>query len=233
MMGGLTGGLRSTVRLFELPKENRELTERIAQLEAEVDLYHDSLADSINDSQITFSDPAYTYIVAKVVSSSINKRDNFIVLNRGIEDGVYENMAVITPSGEMLGYIAGCSSHYSAALSILSDSFTTSGKIKGGANYGSVSWSGHSRYSVSMNELSKYEIFEVGDTVVSTGFSQIFPGGVTIGTVSSFELNEMHTAYNVEIDLAAEVTSINYVLIVGSRESGEIEALLEDVQGNH
>ncbi|MFI3280833.1 MAG: rod shape-determining protein MreC [Rikenellaceae bacterium] len=233
MVGGVNGALRSTVRLFELPKANRELVERISQLEAELDLRTEHLTENLDPSQIIFDNPSYNYIVARVVSNSINKQDNYIVLDKGVDDGVYERMAVITPAGEMLGYVAGCTSHYSAALSLLSNSFTTSGKLLYGDAYGSIHWSGRDRYRLSMKELSKYESVNVGDTIVSTGFSNIFPGDVRIGTVASYEFNEMRTAYNVEIDLAVEMTSIDYVLLVGSRDSGEIEELLQEVESNN
>ncbi len=230
VVGGVNKYMHNTAHLFALPAENRELVERIALLERQVSHFESISSAEVNADQITYSDPLTTYIVARVVSNSINKHDNFIVLDRGVEDGVCERMAVITPTGEMLGYIAAASSHYSAALSVLSSSFTTSGKIKDGANYGSIRWTGESRYRVSMSELSKYEPIEVGDTVVSTGFSQIFPRGVTIGSVASFSFNEMQTAYEVEIDLAAQITAIDYVLIVAHRDQGEINELLEEIE---
>ncbi|MFI3279652.1 MAG: rod shape-determining protein MreC [Rikenellaceae bacterium] len=230
--GGISGTVRSATHLLSLPQENRALSERIAQLEAEVDHYAMAAVDTLGVDDIIFDDPAYSYVVGRVVSNSINKLDNFIVVDKGVSDGVREQMALITPDGLMLGYVASCSSRYSAALSILSHNFTTSGKLKGGANYGSVSWSGENRYHVQMSELSKYEPISVGDTVVSTGFSNIFPGDVVIGTVASFEFNEMQTAYNVEIELAAQITAINHVLMVGNRESGEIEELLHEAENN-
>ncbi len=231
MLGGLNGALHNTYRLFELPAENRALSEHIAQLEQQLD-YYTKLEDSPSVDQIVYSDPDYTYTVGRVVSNSINRKNNYIVVDKGVSDGIYQRMAVITPTGEMLGYVEACSDRYCAVLSILSTSFTTSGKIEGGDNYGSIRWQGKDRYHVSMRELSKYESVEVGDKVVSTGFSQIFPRGVTIGHVASFSYNEMHTAYNVEVELAAHLTSLDYVLLVGNRESGEVESMLDYVQQN-
>ncbi len=231
IVGGVNGLFRNTIRLFELPEENRELTEYIARLESQLDGYNTLSCDLLpNEEEISFENPEHSYIVAKVISNSINKRDNLIMLDRGFEDGVYENMALITPTGEMLGYVVGATAHYSAALSILSSSFTTSGKLTGGTHFGSINWSRKNRYSISMQELSKYALINQGDTIVTTGFSNIFPGGVTIGTVNSFELDQMGTSYNVEIDLAADVSAIDYVLIVGSRDSGEIDELRQEVE---
>ncbi len=230
--GGVAGTVHNATHLLSLPQENRALSQRIAELESELDYYASATIDTLDVGEIIFDDPTYSYVVGRVVSNSINKLENFIIIDKGMSDGVREQMALITPDGLMLGYVASCSSRYSAALSILSHSFTTSGKLKGGANYGSISWSGESRYHVSMSELSKYEPINVGDTVVSTGFSNIFPGDIVIGTVSSFEFNEMQTAYNVEIELAAQMTAVNHILAVGNRESGEIEELLQEAENN-
>ncbi len=230
VVAGVSGVFHNTIHLFALPAENRELAGRIAQLELEKDDLLAAVAELPAEDQITFSDPDYSYVVARVVSNSINKHDNYIVVDCGMVDGVREKMAAITPTGEMVGYVEACTDRYSAVLSILSDSFTTSGKVKGGSNYGSVSWNRGSRYGVSMSELSKYEAIEVGDTIVSTGFSQIFPGGVTIGRVASFEFNEMRTAYNVEIDLAAHITAVDYLLLVGNNNQSEVEELMNIVE---
>ncbi len=232
-VGGAQKLIHNTTHLFELPSENRTLTEHIAALEARLDNYQKvEMADSLAaiEDVVAFDDPDHLYIVARVVSNSINKHDNFIVLDKGVEQGVRENMAVISPTGEMLGYIAGCSSRYSAALSALSSTFSTSGKLLHGEHFGSISWGGDDRYSVKLTELSKYANINVGDTVVSTGFSQIFPANVVVGTVSSYSLNAMQTAYTATVELAADISATDYVLIVGRRDSFEIEELIDSVE---
>ncbi len=232
VMGRAQKVIHNTTHLFELPVENRELSHYIAELELKLGQLEQINNDKLH-TPILFENPEYTYIVGRVVSNSINKRDNFLVLDKGVEDGVRENMAVITPNGEMLGYITGCSSRYSAALSILSANFSSSGKLKEGEHFGSIRWSGENRYEVMMTELSKYALINVGDTVVSTGFSQIFPPNIHIGEVKAYEFNEMETAYRVTIELAADLSATDYVLIVGHRDSDEVYDLLGDVESKY
>ncbi len=233
VIGSGQRAIRNTVHLFGLSAENRRLSEYIATLEMEIDNFEAQQSDILPDDVTLFNNPEYTYIVARAISNSINKEDNFIVLDKGIEDGVRENMAVITPNGELLGYITGCSSRFSATLSALSYSFKSSGKLLDGEHFGSISWSGDSRYELTMSELSKYATINVGDTIVSTGFSQIFPPGVNIGRVKRFELNQMQTAYNVAVELSADITAVDYVLIVGRRDSMEIEELINDINSQY
>ncbi len=232
IVGGANGLFHNTTHLFSLPEENKLLVEQIAELKEQLDTY-EAVQSALPPEEILYHDPAYSYVVGRVVSNSINKSNNYIVIDKGIENGVHERMAVITPAGEMIGYVKACTDRYCAALSILSSDFTTSGKLKDGKNYGSISWNNQDRYHVSMNELSKYEDINRGDTVVTTGFSQIFPRGVTIGRVESFEFNEMQTAYNVTVELAVDVTSIDYVLLVSSREQGEVDSLLDMINTNY
>lgn len=232
-VGGAQSLIHNTTHLFDLSDENRNLTTHIAALEARLDNYERAeRADSLSavEQVVEFDDPDHLYIVARVVSNSINKRDNFLVLNKGIEQGVRENMAVVSPTGQMLGYIAGCSAKYSAALSALSSTFSTSGKLLHGEHFGSISWNGEDRYSLRLSDLSKYANINVGDTVVSTGFSQIFPADVMIGTVRSYSLNSMQTAYTASIELAADISATDYVLIVGRRDSFEIDELINSIE---
>ncbi len=233
VVGTAQRAIRNTTHLFELPSENRRLSEYIADLELRLDTFEAQQSEELPEDFIHFDDPAYTYIVARAISNSINKEDNYIVLDKGIEDGVHENMAVITPDGQLLGYITGCSARFSATLSALSHSFKSSGKLLNGEHFGSIYWEGESRYELTMSELSKYAQINVGDTIVSTGFSQIFPPGINIGRVKSFELNQMQTAYSVAVELAADITAVDYVLIVGRRDSMEIEELISDMNTHY
>ena len=71
---------------------------------------------------------------------------------------------------------------------------------------------------------------ERGDTIVSTSFSRYFPAGILIGTVEEFELNETRTAYTVRVRLAAEMSRLNEVVLVGNRDFYEIRNLQQSEQ---
>ena len=71
---------------------------------------------------------------------------------------------------------------------------------------------------------------ERGDTIVSTSFSRYFPAGILIGTVEEFDLNETRTAYTVRVRLAAEMSRLNEVVLVGNRDFYEIRNLQQSEQ---
>ncbi len=225
---GVWGGVRE---YFGLRTRNEILINRVAELENELSLYRHLASDStLWAGANPLTDSPYHYIVSKVVSNTINKLENYIVLNRGKRDGVRKNMAVISSGGAMVGYVASTTERYSIVVSILNTKFRTSGKISGQEQMGSIFWDGKSRYQVQMEELSKYTELEVGDDVVSTGFSQIFPENIAIGRVSEFALNEARTAYSVTIDLEADISSINEVVIVANNNFDEIDSIFKTIE---
>ena len=167
----------------------------------------------------------YEFMQAKVVSSSINRVRNFITLNKGLRDGVMSDMAVLSPSGEAVGYILECSERYSVAISILNTSFRTGCKIKGDGYSGSIEWNGGSPYEVTMRELSKYAKIEIGAEVVTTGVSHYFPSDMLIGWVESYELDESKTYYNAKVRLAADFSNLHNVVLVKYIDREEVVRL--------
>ncbi|MFI3282836.1 MAG: rod shape-determining protein MreC [Rikenellaceae bacterium] len=228
---GVWGGVRE---YFSLRSHNEILTQRVAELESELSRYRHMEEDSMLWSQSTVGDTnaetPYKYIVSKVVSNTINKRENYLILNRGERDGVRKNMAVTSAGGDMVGYIAATSNNYAVAVSILNTKFKTSGKIAGQQHMGSIFWGGEDRYSVNMGELSKYATITPGSEIISTGYSQIFPEGIRIGYVTLSNLNEGHTAYDVVVELSADISSLSEVLIVENSNYGEVDTLMQIVE---
>lgn len=220
--GGVAGALTDVGGYFSLAKENRALTERVAELEQRL-AYYGGLVDTV--ATIDISELQYEFMPARVVSNSINRTRNFITLNKGLRDGVMNDMAVLSPSGEAVGYILDCSERYSVALSILNTSFRTGCKIKGDGYSGSLEWNGGSPYEATMRELSKYAQIEVGAEVVTTGVSHYFPSDMLIGWVESFELDDSKTYYNAKVRLAADFTNLHNVVLVKYIERGEVVGL--------
>lgn len=230
LVGSIHGLFRNTRHFFSLPAANRELLERVVSLENELSLYREQAIYAALDTLESPLAGPYQYTSARVVANSINKQENFITLNKGLDYDISPEMAVVTPTGEMVGYIASCSDRYSVAVSILNTSFRASGEVVGDGHYGAIHWDGFDAGYVSMSDLSKYAQIERGDTIVSTNISNYFPAGIRIGTVESFELNETRTAYNVRVRLAADMTALHDVILIKNQDLNELHLLNASVQ---
>lgn len=227
LAGGLHGVFSDVKHYFELGRENKLLLSRVEELQTELVRYRSAeTAARLDGYMVGNTQTKFELTTASVVSNSINKRRNFIVLNRGLRDGVTPDMAVLSPDGAMVGYIVECSERYAVAISILNISFRASGKIAGGDYFGSILWDGADPRRVTMTELSKYAEPKEGDAVVSTGFSQYFPSDIPIGTVERVELNEARTAYTVDVRLAVDVSGLGDVILVRNNDLHEVKKLV-------
>ncbi|MBQ2373646.1 MAG: rod shape-determining protein MreC [Alistipes sp.] len=238
----IAGGVQSSIfgvkHYFTLRGENEALSQRVAELEQALAYYRGRDVDAATDSlTLDNIDPAmieslsqYRYTTARIIANSISRSRNFITINRGLMHGVMEDMAVISPSGMMIGYVVGCSERYSVVLPMLNIDFRTSGKIAGDEHFGSIYWSGKSPYKVEMTDLSKHADIEIGDEVVATGLSHFFPEGIKIGYVESYAINDTQTSYNVTVRLAADMTKLNNVILIENVDYGEITDLESNPQ---
>ncbi len=234
VVGGVHSLLSSVGQYFGLAHDNKLMIRRIVELEEQAAHLREQLLEARTNSGEGVEVPdtlleerlsQYRYEAARVVSNSINKSHNMLTLNKGRVDGVVPHMSVLTPDGAMVGYVVSMSEHYSVAISALNSSFRVSGKLLGSEYFGLVHWRGESERVVTMTELSKYSAPYIGQKVVTSGFSQYFPADILIGTITSVELNATSTAYSVEIELAAEMTRLDNVILVENRDAMQIELL--------
>lgn len=224
--GAVHGFFAGTRRYFSLDAENRVLLERVAELEERLAQYDEAAnIDRLRSYMTDLGDSKYRVMTASVVANSINRTQNFITINRGYGDGVVPDMAVLSPSGAMVGYIVDCTDRYAVAMPVLNTSFRASGKLGESDYFGSVYWDGADPHTVLFGELSKYAEPRPGQEVVTTGFSQFFPENVLIGKVERVGMNETRTAYTVRVRLAVEFSKLTDVILVENRDANEILGL--------
>lgn len=227
-----TGGVMNTANYvgsyFSLHSENEMLLQRITKLEQQLEYQQHLIGDSILSAHSYADDLGIEYLAANVMSNSINRQKNFLMINRGLDDGVRVDMAVVSPQREIVGRVVQCTQHYSVVMSVLNTDFKTSGVLMTGNYTGSIHWEGQNRYLVRMDDLSKYAQIHDGLMVETAGFSQIFPSGITIGKVVNYRMNDAKTAYSADIELAVDISTIDEVLVINHRRSADGYQLLND-----
>ncbi len=234
--GAVSGAVSDVGHYFSLTSENAALTERLAFVETQLAARTEAeqSAETLSAGDIMPADSLatewaqYQFYTARVVSSSTDKPRNFVILNRGLADGIREDMAVVTPDMKLIGYIVSCSERYSAVLPLLNTTFRIGGRLADGNHFGSVSWDGRSPYYVTLGELSKYADISKGAAV--TVYSERFPEGIIIGHVEDYALNSAETAYSARLRIAADMSAIYNVIIIENTHYGEVETLIEDTK---
>ena len=235
-VGGAISDIVTDVRhFFSLPDENRALTSRIAELEQQMDVMREMIApeeeitDSVFMAIVDSEDAQYRYHAARVSSITTNRKRNYVVLDKGLNNGIAPNMGVITPQRELVGYIVSCSENYSVAIPILNTEFHIGGRLTDNNELCKILWNGSSQQQAQLIDLSYYADPQEGMAVNVS--SPRLPDDVLVGHIVSFESNDQKTAYSAEIDIAARFSVLDNVLIVENTHFGEMERLLDEVDG--
>jgi rod shape-determining protein MreC len=190
-----------------LAKENIELSNKLASIRKIIREKKDTLIDTLYKQ-------SYTYFSAKVINNSINKQYNYLTLNKGSNDGIKPDMAVISPDG-IVGVVIGVSRNFSTVLSVLNRYFTVDTKLKKGTvqstDHGQLTWNGLNPDIATLNDILFHVKVNVGDTLV-VNHSHSFPEGIPVGIVKEFELKS--DRYIIKVKLANDFRRLNYVSIV-------------------
>ncbi|MBE6193815.1 MAG: rod shape-determining protein MreC [Rikenellaceae bacterium] len=210
---------------LSLKQDNIALNERIAELESLLANYK-ALYPQTVETELDLS--PNMYVPAQVVSKTLNRSLNYIVVNKGIDDNVRIGMSVLSPEGYAVGYITNCSQNFSIAISLLNTSFNVSARLSDDRSMGTVSWQGGDIHTLRMSDISKYANFEAGQRVEAIDFSEYFPGGTILGTVESKEMNDDQTMYSCTLRIAADLSRIDNVILVDNREVEQVRILKQE-----
>lgn len=211
--GGITGTFRNISEYFSLRKTNQTLVEEMAKLHSRLpEAYYKSDVHSFyrNDTVYMLQ---YRYISAKVISNTTNLRNNFMMINKGRLQGVKNHMGVII-GNKIVGQVVSVSPHFSWIMSMLNKDSRISGKFKKNNQLVNVEWNGGSYRYGSVKEIPKHVEIRPGDTIVTSGNSDIFPEGIIIGTISDFTVaNDENFNYG-NILFSTDFNSLGYVEVV-------------------
>lgn len=222
----VSGGISS---YFHLKSLNDDLLNRNMLLEQQNANLRNALNDMYVDSaQINSIQMApntdYELYKAKVINNRVTQIDNYITLDKGSADGIRPEMGVVDANG-VVGILYKTSAHYSVVISVLNSKFIIYSKVLGSDYYGELKWQhGDSRYAYL--ELPRHAAFNLGDTVVTNGFSSAFPEGVMVGTVEDVADSPDGIFFMLKIKLSTDFSKLSNVRIIarkGQQEQRELE----------
>jgi rod shape-determining protein MreC len=197
---------------FALKKSNEELeNENIRLLNSLRASYFSNKIDSYSIFD-TLYQKQYNYNLAEVINNSTNKQYNFLTINKGRKQNIKPDMTVVCSSG-VVGVVANVSDNFATVISVLNRKLMISAKFKKSGYYGSLSWDGIDDETAELNEITQDVKMKLGDTLVTSGYSSMFPAGIMIGYIKSFEIKG-GSFYTVKVRLSTNFRSIHFVNVV-------------------
>ena len=193
---------------FSLKEENELLIDENTRIRNQL-----NSSFLITDTNYAYRDSLYKFISAKVVSNSVTKRNNFILINKGSLHGIKQEMGVISSSG-LAGIVIGVSEHYSYIMSMLHQNSRISARIKKNGHLVNVIWNDRDYRTGEIIDIPSHIQLNVGDTIVTSGNSLIFPQGINIGIVTGQEKSENKSLGTASLQFSTDFNSLKHVYVI-------------------
>lgn len=220
-------GLKQTNE--DLLIRNAELQNRLFALENYV---HKIDAKSITTSAILEdslnSNKQYEFIISRVINNSISQTRNYITINKGSNAGIEKEMGVVSQQG-IVGIVRAVSPNYSVIQPIINPQTVLSCKIKGSNTPGSLVWTGEDYRYINLEGFPRFEKFDIGDTIITSGYSGIFPEGIIVGLIEDSQKQSDDNFLTLKVKLSTDFSRLKDVLIIKNKNREEITELEKEV----
>lgn len=205
---------------FSLSGVNSQLTQRNAFLEQQVRMLDDSIARLTRSQEAAVTRlssmgpfQGCRLIPAKVVANMVNRYDNLITIDKGSADGVKRDMGVVCGMG-VVGIVYLVSEHYSIVIPALNSHSNISCTIQRRGYFGYLRWRGGSSQLAYLEDVPRHAHFKLGDNVVTSGYSSVFPPGVMVGKVLHVFNSADGLSYRVQVKLSTDFARLRDVCLV-------------------
>lgn len=228
---GVYGAADNVTSYFHLRAINEDLQSQNAALQLEVAELRDAYInlgleyglDSLSLDSVT---GRYDFILAHVISNSINRNHNYITINKGSRDGIKPEMGVLDQNG-VVGIVNIVGERASRVISLLNPKIRLACKIKGKEQFGTLVWDGRSPREAVLEEMPRHEQFKKGDTIVTSGYSAVFPPDIPVGTIESHAKEHDDNFVALRIRLFTDFTRLSTVRIITDEWNDELRAISE------
>jgi rod shape-determining protein MreC len=211
--GGVYTKIHSFSQYLNLTTANKELTESLAS-------YRNQNLSAYKKNKIQLIDvldsiyiQKYQYIPAEVINNSVNKQNNYLTLNVGRNQGIEKDMAVISPFG-IVGVVKDVSDNYASVISVLNQNLKISVMIKHSGYFGSLNWEGGNYRYALLTDLPSHITVYKGDTIITSGYSSMFPKGEFVGVVETVNDVKSSDLLSLRIRLGVDFKNISHVMVI-------------------
>ena len=180
------------------------------------------------DSQYVYSHLDWDFVPAKVIGISTNKQHNYLTINKGRRDSIEVDMGVIGANG-VVGVVSAVGEKYSLVVPIIHTRISISSRLKSNGQIGGTSWDGRNYRYVDLIEIARHVSVNKGDTVVTSGLTDVFPEGLMVGIVTETELGTGDNYHQTVVELSTDYKALKYVQVLRNNNT----QMTDEIVKNH
>ena len=221
-------------KLLSLSSVNEKLTQRNLYLEQQVNLLSEKLASATKDTTELHHSwenvlKGYKLISAKVISNTLNRKDNLITIDKGSTDGIKKDMGVACGMG-VVGIVYLVSDHYSVVIPVLNSQSNISCMIKDRGYFGYLHWTGGNTSKAFVDDIPLHAHFKLYDQVITSGYSSVFPRGILVGKIIHVYNSADGLSYRLNVELSTNFSQLSDVCVIDNTKIQEHVDLLRAAQ---
>lgn len=214
-----------------LGRENKKLLEENKKLKTALQAYqHKYPTDTSRQDTMTYvtRDSAqvrkFVYEPVNFIHNSVHKPNNYLMIDKGSKDSIFQDMGLINSQG-VVGIITNTSKNYGWAMSMLNSNIKISAMLKQTQQMGTAEWDGQDYRFGILSDIPAHSEVSRGDTIVTSGYSQVFPEGIILGYVEEVSLNKGINMYSIRFRFAADFNSLDYGYVIKNLFIDEIDSI--------
>ena len=204
---------------FSLKEENQLMVEHNALLMSQ--LYNSDNDDSVLVDSASFE---FRFIPAKVINNSVYNVNNYLLIDKGRRDGIEKDMGVICEKG-VVGKVVNVTEHYSSVISMLHPYTIVSARFTDNQHIANVTWGNRDYRFGTVNDIPLHLNLEKGDTLVTSGFSNIYPADIMIGTIEEMLESDSKDFNSAKIRFSTNFSTLRHVFVIENLNQAEIDSL--------
>jgi rod shape-determining protein MreC len=232
IIGNIYNQYSKLTNYLRLPSVNKQLAEENAKMRSLLGLSKSTrlIPDTLK-LKFGNQEQVYSYISARIISNTVNRQQNYLTLDKGSKDGIKPDMGIICADG-VAGVITNVSPSFSTGLSLLNVRWNISAKIARNNYFGTLIWEGKDYQRATLNEIPFHVNVMVGDTIITSGYSTLFPEGIHIGTIEKFSKEGGTNFYMITVKLSVDFKALTYVEVIENNKRRELESILKQRTDN-
>ena len=232
IVGVLQDAMNVIPNVFALQRENIILRKLNVDLADEVSRLRAARLENLKLRELLAMKQRSPFhlLAAEIVGKSTLLLHNTLTIDVGETEGVMTDMPIISQAG-LVGRVLATGSHYSIGQLMLNKDFRASAKVERTSVDGIIVWQGGA--TLVMTNVVKTLDVRPGDVIVTSEYSNLFPRGIKIGTVSSVSDKRGSLFHEIEIVPETDFTVLNQVFVVLQPPDPERVKLLQKFGTGH
>jgi rod shape-determining protein MreC len=207
-------GWSNYVDLRHTRQQNAALQQQIADMRLQqAAIAQDALQGHRLQALLAFQQRYVAHTVAaQVIGTSGSELSRIVYIDKGREDGLKPDQAVITPDG-IVGKLRDVFPHTAQVL-LIDDQTSGAGVLLSSTRVRAI-LRGTSTGRIVINNLTADSRIKSGETVLTSGGDQVYPRGLPVGTIESIVLDPDHQPYTtIQVRPAANLSQLEEVLVI-------------------